>query len=87
MISRLDFTIPRLENFLCHANSKRVPISNLRRMWQRKESNWLRLSFAVPKIQRDSDPAAPTSFRLRDTYILTFTTVDTEGMTLQLEKS
>ena len=82
MSLRLGFAIRRLENFLCHASSKWVPFSILGRMCQRKARDWLRLSFAVSKIQWDSDPAAPTSTRLRDTF--TFTTVDTEIMSLQL---
>ena len=39
---------------------------------QRKERDGLRLSFAVPMIQLDSNPTAPTHIRLWETFTLTF---------------
>ena len=38
---------------------------------QRKERDWLRLSLAVPIIQWDSNPTAPTAIRLWETFTLT----------------
>ena len=38
---------------------------------QRKERDWLRLSLAVPMIQWDSNPTAPTAIRLWETFTLT----------------
>ena len=39
------------ENSLCQPGSKRTPVMNQGRIKQRTEIDWLRLSYAVPKIQ------------------------------------
>ena len=72
MSSRLGFAIRLLENFLCQSSSKWVTFSNQGKIRQRKEPDGLRISFAVPMIQWDSNPTAPTAIRLWETFILTF---------------
>ena len=64
--SRLGLATRRLEN--CQTSRKWVPFSNKGRIRQRKEKDVLYLSSAVPKIQWDSNPTAPTAIRLWDTY-------------------
>ena len=61
-----------LENFLCQPSSKWVTFSNQGKIRQRKERDGLCLSFAVPMIQWDCNPTAPTTIRLWETFTLTF---------------
>ena len=37
-------------------------------MRQLMEGDWLHLSFAVPKVQWDSNPTVPTAIRLWETF-------------------
>ena len=46
--------------------------ANKGRIRQRKEKDGLRLSSAVPKIQWDSTPTAPTAIRLWETFAFTY---------------
>ena len=55
----------------CQPSSKWVTFSNQGKKRQRKERHWLRLSLAVPMIQLDSNPTAPTAIRLWETFTLT----------------
>ena len=71
MSSRLGFAIRLLENFLCQPSGKWVTFSNQEKIRQRKKRDGLRLSFAVPMIQWDSNPAAPTAIGLWETFTLT----------------
>ena len=58
--SRLDFAMRRLENnSLCQPSSKWVHFSKYGRIRQQKEKDGPLLSFAVPKIQCDSNPHCP----------------------------
>ena len=57
-----------LENSLCQSISKWVPFSNLRRVRQEKETEGLRLSFAVPRYSGALTPTAPWAIRLWDTF-------------------
>ena len=72
MSSRLGFAIRLLENFLCQPSSKWVPFSKQGKIRQRTERDGLRLYFAVPMIQWDSNPTAPTAIRLWEIFTLTF---------------
>ena len=63
MSSKLGFAMKRLENSLCQPSSKWILFSNKGRIRQRKERNGLRLSFAVPKIQWDSNPHCPYDYQ------------------------
>ena len=58
-VVRLGFAIRRLENSLSRPSSKCVPFSSQRRIRQRKESNGLRLPFAVPKTQLNFNAYCP----------------------------
>ena len=69
--SRLGFAIRLRKNFLGQPSSKWVTFSNQGKIRQRKGQDGLRLSFAMPMIQWDSNPTAPTAFRLWDTFTLT----------------
>ena len=62
--SKLRFAIRLQENFLCQPSRKWVTFSNQGKIRQRKGRDGLRLSFAVPMIQWDSNPTAPTAVRL-----------------------
>ena len=70
--SRLGFAIRLWENFFCQPSSKWVTFANQGKIRQQKERDGLRLSFAVPMIQRNSNPTAPTAIRLWETFTLTF---------------
>ena len=61
--SRLGFAMQRLENSLCQPSSKWIPFLNKGRIRQRKERDGLHLSSAVPKIQWDSNPHCPYSYK------------------------
>ena len=61
--SRLGFAMRRLENSFIPAVNGYL-FQNKERIWQRKEKDGLRLSFAVLKLQWDSNPTAPTIFKL-----------------------
>ena len=65
----LGFANRLRENFLCHPSSIWVTFSNQGKIRQRKERDGLRLSFAVPMIQWDSNPTAHTAFRLWKTSL------------------
>ena len=56
---------------LCQPSSKWVTFSNQGKIRQRKEQDRLRLSFAMPMMQWDSNPTAPTAIRLWETFTLT----------------
>ena len=58
--------------FLCQPSSKWVTFSNQEKIRQRKKRDGLRLSFAGPIIQWDSNPSDPTAVRLWKTFTLTF---------------
>ena len=60
--SRLTVAIRRLEKSLCQPSSKWVPSSNQGRIMQWKERDGLRLSSAVIKIQRVSNPHCPYGY-------------------------
>ena len=70
--SRRKIVSSRLGNFLCQPSSKWVTFSNQGKIRQRKERDGLRPSFAVPMIQWDCNPTAPTTIRLWETFPLTF---------------
>ena len=60
---KVGFPIRRLENSVNPALN-----SNQIRIRQRKEKDGLCLSFAVPKIQWDSNPTAPMAISLWETF-------------------
>ena len=70
--SRLGFAMRRLEHSLCQPSRKWVSFFNKGRIRQRKERDGLRLSSAVHKIQWDSNPTAPMTIRLWETFTFTF---------------
>ena len=70
--SRLGLAMWRLENSLCRPSSEWVPFSILGRLRQGKDRDGLCLSSAVPKIQRYSNPNAPTAIRQWETFTFTF---------------
>ena len=57
--------------FFCQPSSKWVTFSNQGKIMQQKERDVFCLYFAVPMVQWDSNPTAPTAIRLWETFTLT----------------
>ena len=53
---------------LCQPSSKQVPFSNWGKVKQQKEKDGLHLSFAMPKMQWDSNPTASMAIMLWETF-------------------
>ena len=64
MSSNGIFPIGRLENYICQSSRKLVPVSNQRRIRQRKEGDGFLLSHARPKLRRIPDPSQSLCLRL-----------------------
>ena len=62
--SRLGFAIRLRAIFFCQPSSKLVTFSNQGKIRQREGRDGLRLSFAVPMIQWNSNPNAPMAIWL-----------------------